>query len=180
MILTIKKISFNGKLFEFYTEENPKYTDILDDEYKPTGDKELTWDTCCSNFMFTKVIEDADLDNQVLMDGYNSLIGYKMIWKDDRPIEIKIPHVFDIENSGRDYFGEIVKKELFEFNFREIQVYEFDGFEYVLCSDINKIFCESDKNRKNYFKLRKILINDIWYTTLSSFKNEFTRIRFNI
>lgn len=88
MILTIKKISFSDKWVEFYTEENPKYTDVLDDDYKPTGDKELTWDTCCKNYMLTRVIELADLGNQILMDGYNSLIGYKMVWKDDRPMGI--------------------------------------------------------------------------------------------
>lgn len=102
MILTIKKISFSGKWVEFYTEENPKYIVELDNDYKPTGDKELTWDTCCKNYMLVKVIDDANLDNQVLMDGYNSLIGYKMIWKDDRPIVIS--------NSKEDI--EFLEKEL--------------------------------------------------------------------
>lgn len=99
MIYTIRKINFSGKYVEYWFEEEEKYTDVLDDDYKPTGDKELTWSHSSKNYMFEQCIDDAGLREQVIMDGYNSLIGYQLEWKGD-PVKF------------------VIEKEEFEYSFK--------------------------------------------------------------
>lgn len=82
---TIRHIEFSGKWAEFWFEEEHKSSGEEGTEHY-IGDQ---WAECCKIYMLDEVIEKAGITPYELqMKGYHMLIGMKLTWKGDRPIEL--------------------------------------------------------------------------------------------
>lgn len=81
-ILTIEKVNFIGKWVEFWFDEEKKYTDVLDDNYKPTGEEEEIWSECSKAYILWNAVEKSKLTDDVHNNGF---VGKKLKWFFDSP-----------------------------------------------------------------------------------------------
>ena len=103
-IATIKKIAFSGKWVEFWWVEND------------VPEKVGSFDTCCKIYMFDKLIEDEGWEDDVLMNGYNSLIGKKLKW-------VKNGYNFELEKFVK-FRKRMIDRENAELGISQISFYD--------------------------------------------------------
>lgn len=96
-VYTIKKLAISDKWIEYWFEESPvRYTDELDNDYKPTGNKVIDegYNHCSKTYMFQNILEAAGIDPY---NDLSSCIGLKMTFdKIGHPEKIITPNEVEI------------------------------------------------------------------------------------